>query len=150
MSGNKGFTLTELLIGIGILLVVLAVAVPLILRHMENARAGQVKEQVMHIRTALNSYISRIQALPEPDSSGDYLPALVQAGEIDTVPSMPACSQWHLRMHEDESGKKAFYVEVDFSNCPDNVVEGYKKILAALDEEYDDGNYSGGDFIILM
>ena len=138
---KKGFTLIELVVGIGILVIVGAAALLYIVNSAEKAHLAQIREQQLHIASAVNSVVTeRLGMVEDTDGDGDYLDELVALGALSMEPKVPPCSTWYLKAVQDDQGRRAWYIEIDLENCPPDV----KKIFQKLDEQYDDSSPSSG------
>ena len=138
---EKGFTLVELLIAVGIILLMAAVVVGLFLRHVDRARAANVAENINNIRVALNTTISKTgKHLVDENGDSDYLDDLIELGAISGKPSYPSCGEWFLRKTTDDYGNVAYYIEVDTTDCPEKVENDFQKV----DDEIDDSDPNTG------
>jgi general secretion pathway protein G len=82
-SGDRGFTLIELIIVMAIIGILSAIAIPSFVRQVQRAKEAALKEDLHTMRTAIDSYtVDREQA---PQSLDD----LVQAGYLKIIPLDP-------------------------------------------------------------
>jgi prepilin-type N-terminal cleavage/methylation domain-containing protein len=78
MKNNQGFTLLELLIVVGMILIIAAMAIPNLLRSRQSAQETSAISQLRLINTAETTYLISNQG-----SYGD-VPSLITQGLLDT------------------------------------------------------------------
>ena len=141
MQKNKnGFTLLELIVGIVIFIMLATIAGAFLLKKIDKARVANINENILNIRTAVFSYVSKNGDLKDLNNDNNYLDELIDAGYIEGNINRPSCSQWYIRKVTDENGKSAFVIEVDYTNCPAKVINYFK----TLDQNTDDGQITTG------
>ena len=136
-----GFTLLQLVVAVGIMLILAAVSIPFLTKHTRNARVSAIAENVRNVKTALNAILAK-PGINFEDENGDsdYLDDLVNAAAISKRPTYPSCSNWYVRRSDDGNGKYAYYIEIDVSNCPEQVQDD----MEYYDEQTDDGDSDAG------
>jgi len=136
-----GFTLVQLVVAVGIILLLAAVSIPFLTKHTKNARVSAIADNVYNVKTALNAALTRSNInLKDENGDFDYLDDLVNAAVISKRPSFPSCSLWYVRRSDDGNGKYAYYIEIDVSNCPDQVQDD----MTYFDEKMDDADGDTG------
>lgn len=78
LSSNDGYTLTEMLVVIGVIALIAAVLTPSLLGNMQRARAKTAQMQVQTIAAALETFRSDVGRYP---AQGEGLTALVAGSE---------------------------------------------------------------------
>jgi len=78
LKDNRGFTLLELLIVVGIILIVATIAIPSLLRSRQSAQETAAVAQLRLINTAETTYL-----ISNQNSYGD-LPSLITQGLLDS------------------------------------------------------------------
>lgn len=86
-SGERGFTLIELIIVMAIIAILVSIAVPIYARMVQRAKEAVLKEDLHTIRTAIDSYTIDKQKAPQS------LDDLVQAGYLKSIPVDPMTSR---------------------------------------------------------
>ena len=86
-SGERGFTLIELMIVMAIIGILSAIAIPLYVRSVNKAKEAVLKEDLHTMRTAIDSY--RVDKEKAPQGLDD----LAQAGYLKTIPIDPMTSR---------------------------------------------------------
>ena len=81
--GQGGFTLIELVIVMTIISLLAAIAVPMYVQSVRNAREAVLKEDLRTLRSAIDSYTVDKQKAPQS------LDDLVQAGYLKSMPVDP-------------------------------------------------------------
>jgi general secretion pathway protein G len=82
-SGERGFTLIELIIVMAIIAILISIAVPIYASMIRRAKEAVLKEDLHTLRTSIDSYT--VDKEKAPDSLDD----LVQAGYLKTIPIDP-------------------------------------------------------------
>ena len=77
---RKGFTLVELLIVLAVIAALMAVATPLALNAVKNAKASQVAQNFRNIKAAFENYFNTEKSTPTD------LDTLKNAGYLSSVP----------------------------------------------------------------
>ena len=116
---KKGFTLVELLIVLAVIAALMAVATPMALNAVKQAKASQVAQNLSNIMTALQNYVNL-----EHDFTTD-IDALVSKGYLSSKPdkytivATPTGSTWS------SSGEKR--VRVQYGGNDVDVEKGVRK-----------------------
>ena len=112
---SKGFTLIELVVAIGIMLVLAAVATPFLLGHIKDAKISSMNEQFLNIESAFNSYYLKHNGiLVDSDNDSDYLDEMINDGWLSSSPSGKNDLTWLVKKFEDAAtGKIAYYIRVE-------------------------------------
>ena len=141
LKRKEGFTLIQLVVAVGIMLLLAAVSIPFLTKHTRNARVSAIAENVRNVKTALNAILAK-PGINFEDENGDsdYLDDLVNAAAISKRPTYPSCSNWYVRRSDDGNGNYAYYIEIDVSNCPEQVQDD----MEYYDEQTDDGDSDAG------
>jgi general secretion pathway protein G len=79
-TGDEGYTLTELLVVIGIIALIAAVLTPGLLSSMQRARSKTAQMQVQTIAAAVETFRADVGRYP---TSAEGLPALVGSTDLD-------------------------------------------------------------------
>ena len=85
-SGERGFTLIELMIVMTIIGILAVIAIPSYIRAVQKAKEAVLREDLHTMRTAIDSYTVDKEKAPET------LDDLVQAGYLKTIPKDPITS----------------------------------------------------------
>ena len=148
LRSQKGFTLIELIVAVGIMLILAAVATPLLLGHIKDSKVSNVNEQLLNVKSAFDSYFTKNNGLiSDSDSDEDFLDEMIDAGWISNDPSRHNLT-WTVKSYTD-SGKTAYYVHI--TNNPDGTSpdsDGYNYITAInddVDKIVDGGDTADGD-----
>ena len=145
LRSQKGFTLIELIVAVGIMLILAAVATPLLLGHIKDSKVSNVNEQLLNVKSAFDSYFTKNNGLiSDSDSDGDFLDEMIDAGWISNNPSRHNLT-WTVKSYED-GGKTAYFVHITNNpggTSPDS--DGYNYITAINDDvdEVVDGSTDG-------
>jgi prepilin-type N-terminal cleavage/methylation domain-containing protein len=78
-SSRRAFTVVELLVVIGILVLLASIAIPMVMRSYRNAEASRVRMDLQTIATALDAYKQDHGDYPRSDGTGDYRGAITLA-----------------------------------------------------------------------
>mgnify|MGYP000228476807 CR=1 FL=1 len=131
-KGRKGFTLIELIVAVGIMLILAAVATPFLLSHIKNAKVGNINEQILNIKGAFDSYYTDKGGLAlDGNNDGDILDDMVSSGWISEVQERNGM-KWSVVAVTDTNGKTAHVVKVEFTD-----VNFYNDVITKLDESAD-------------
>ena len=142
VKDRKGFTLIEVLVAMGILLIIATVAGAFLVTSTDRAIKAGILENCNNIMTAVNTSIASMQKhLEDSDGDGDYLDELIALNVLDRLPVKPSCAAWYLRRNDDGNGHYSYYVEIDLSSCNERV----SHLLEEIDQDYDDGDGSSGN-----
>jgi len=142
-QGEGGFTLIELVVAIGIMLILAAVATPFLLGHIKDAKVASLNEQVLNINAAFDSYYTKEGGiLTDSDGDGNYLDDMIDAGWLSNDPSGKNGLNWTIERYEDASHKVAYYVKITNADA-----SGYSYItdLASTLDEAIDGTDDGSN-----
>ena len=132
-KGRKGFTLIELIVAVGIMLILAAVATPFLLSHIKNAKVGNINEQILNIKGAFDSYYTDKGGLAlDENGDGDILDDMVSNGWISEVQERNGM-KWSVVAVTD-NGKTAHAIKVEFGD-----VDFYNDVITKLDESADGG-----------
>lgn len=82
-SGERGFTLLELMVVMAVMLILAAIAVPAYLSSVRKAKEAVLKEDLHTMRSAIDSYTADKAKAPQS------LDDLVQAGYLKVIPTDP-------------------------------------------------------------
>jgi len=82
-SGQRGFTLVELMVVMLIISILLAIAVPSFISSIRSAREAALREDLHTMRDAIEQYTEDKQQAPQS------LDDLVQAGYLKALPTDP-------------------------------------------------------------
>jgi len=85
-SGERGFTLVELMIVMAIIMILATIAIPVYVKTLQRAKEATLREDLHTMRTAIDSYT--VDKEKAPDSLDD----LVQAGYLKSIPKDPMTS----------------------------------------------------------
>jgi len=141
-KGHKGFTVIELIVAVGILLLIATVAGAFLITNSGRAMKASILENCNNIMAAVNTTVVSTQKhLEDSDGDGDYLDELIALNALDRRPAQPSCSTWYLRRTDDGNGHYSYYVEIDVSSCSERV----SQLLQEIDDDYDDGDGSSGN-----
>jgi len=116
-KNRKGFTLIELIVAIGIMLILAAVATPFLLTHIKNAKVSNLNEQILNVKSAFDSwYTAKGGLLPESDDdeanpTGNHLDDMVTDGWLSSDPSGKNNLNWYVRRFKDED-QGSYYIDV--------------------------------------
>lgn len=137
MNKQKGFTVIELVVGIGVMLLLGAVVVPMVLHHLYDSKLAHGTEDMLNVHTALRSALLQNEGkLPEP-ASGDYMETLLALGVIDRAPqSLDASGPWKI-LKSTTGGQDYYYLDIP---CATSMCQ---KLVADLDLRSDAGGGSG-------
>ena len=81
---KKGFTLVELLIVLAVIAALMAVATPIALNAVKQAKASQVAQNLRNIMTAVQNYVNTERDLPT--STDTFIDTLVSKGYLSSKP----------------------------------------------------------------
>ena len=82
-SGQRGFTLIEMLIVISLILILLSIAVPMYHQSVIKARESVLREDLFQLRQLISQYTLDKQKAPQA------LDDLIQGGYIKSLPNDP-------------------------------------------------------------
>ena len=86
-SKQGGFTLIELVVAIGIMLILGAAVTPMLLSHLEDAKVANMNETLLNTKTAFDSYFVDSQGVLQDDDGDGYFDDLVDAGYMSRIPN---------------------------------------------------------------
>ena len=86
-SGERGFTLVELMIVMAIIMILATIAIPVYVRTLQRAKEATLREDLHTMRTAIDSYTVDKEKAPQS------LDDLVQAGYLKIIPQDPITSR---------------------------------------------------------
>ena len=138
-----GFTLLELVVAVAIMLIIGAAATPLLLSHLKDAKAGNLNENLLNVKTAFNSYYTSEEGvLTDSDGDGDYLDEVINAGWLANDPSN---ARWTFEINEYQDGTNGVAYYVAFNATTAGNTTSQVQSLQTLDEKIDDsdGNTAG-------
>jgi len=138
---RKGFTLIELIVAIGIMLILAAVATPFLLAHIKNAKVGNLNEQILNIKAAFDSYYTDKGGLLE---EGDNLGNMVDSGWLSSNPSGKSGLNWAV-IREKDNGTDAYIDVIEVSNEDDSGYRYLSDIVAKLNEVVDGQGETNGE-----
>ena len=96
-SGNKGFTLVEILIVMSIIGILVSVAIPIYTRSITRTKESVLKSNLFTLRTVIDEYTYDKQKAPQS------LEDLVSEGYLREVPYDPITgsnTSWRIEMEE--------------------------------------------------
>jgi len=85
--GESGFTFMELLIVMVIISILATVAIPLFIKHLQNAKEVTLKQDLAAMRRAIDFYTTDKEKAPAT------LQDLVSAGYLREIPKDPVCGE---------------------------------------------------------
>ncbi len=94
---QRGFTLIEMLVVIGIMLILVAVAVPAYSRSVARAREAVLRQDLFTLRSVINQYTEDQEKAPQA------LTDLIAAGYLKELPRDPMTnsdSSWQIQQDE--------------------------------------------------
>ncbi len=94
---QRGFTLIEMLVVIGIMLILVAVAVPAYSRSVARAREAVLRQDLFTLRSVINQYTEDQEKAPQA------LNDLIAAGYLKQLPRDPMTnsdSSWQVQQDE--------------------------------------------------
>jgi general secretion pathway protein G len=86
-SGERGFTLVELMVVMAVIAILLTIAIPAYLQSIKKAKEAVLKEDLHTMRSAIDQYTVDKEKAPQS------LDDLVQAGYLKSVPMDPMTSR---------------------------------------------------------
>ena|SRR5216684_469377 len=86
-SGDRGFTLIELMIVISIMLILMAIALPMYNQSVLRAREAVLRQDLFTLRQVIDQYTLDKQKAPQA------LDDILQAGYLKRIPSDPMTGQ---------------------------------------------------------
>ena len=99
---KKGFTLVELLIVLAVIAALMAVATPMALNAVKQAKASRVAQNLRNIMTAIENYVNTEQSLPATTVdqlvSKNYLSSRPVGYTIDTKPTPTAWDNGQVKV----------------------------------------------------
>ena len=123
---KKGFALVELLIVLAVIAALMAVATPMALNAVKQAKASQVAQNLENIKTAEENYVNTEQSLPATTVdqlvSKNYLSSKPDNYTIDTDPSPAAWSNGQVKVTIKYKGGDVTVADVKKQNP--NVIDG--------------------------
>jgi len=132
---QAGFTLIELIVAIGIMLVLAAVATPFLLAHIKDAKVASLNEQILNVKASFDSYFTkRGGILTDSDNDGDYLDEMINEGWLSGDPSKNDLT-WTVKSYTDANGKTSYYIEI--TNGGDDGYAYIHPLASDLDESID-------------
>ncbi|HQI93911.1 MAG TPA: type II secretion system protein [Fervidobacterium sp.] len=131
---KKGFALVELLIVLAVIAALMAVATPMALNAVKQAKASQVAQNLENIKTAEENYVNTEQSLPATTVdqlvSKNYLSSKPANYDIDTDPSPAAWSNGQVKVTIKYKGGDVSVADVQKQN-PNVVSSGNVPALEA-------------------
>jgi general secretion pathway protein G len=94
---QRGFTLMEMMVVIGIMLVLVAVAVPAYTRSIARARESALRQDLFTLRSVINQYTEDKEKAPES------LADLISAGYLKQIPVDPIThseNSWQVQQED--------------------------------------------------
>ena len=135
---RKGFTLIELIVAIGIMLILAAVATPFLLAHIKNAKVGNLNEQILNVKSAFDSwYTAEGGLLPESGASSNHLDDMVTDGWLSNDPTGRNDLNWYVRRLEDNENSGAYIDVIEVENAGTSGYGYLSDIVGQLDETVD-------------
>ena len=129
---KKGFTLVELLIVLAVIAALMAVATPMALNAVKQAKASQVAQNLENIKTAEENYVNTEQTLPATTVdqlvSKNYLSSAPTNYTIDTKPTPTAWDNGQVKVTIIYRGGDVSVADVKKQNP--NVIDGGSGALA--------------------
>ena len=86
-SGERGFTLVELMIVMAVIGILVSIAVPIYVRVVKSAKEAALREDLHVMRSAIDSYTVDKEKAPQS------LDDLVQSGYLKSIPNDPMTSR---------------------------------------------------------
>ena len=149
LRSQKGFTLIELIVAVGIMLILAAAATPFLLSHIKDAKVSSFNEELLNVKAAFDSYFTKNGGLiSDSDGDGDFLDEMIDAGWISNDPSRHNLT-WTVKSHTD-SGKVAYYIHIT-NEADEGGYTYFGSINGDVDEAIDgtggedDGRYQYAD-----
>ncbi|MEM2056668.1 MAG: prepilin-type N-terminal cleavage/methylation domain-containing protein [Thermoproteota archaeon] len=143
MNREKGFTILEIVIAIGVAIILAVGASIYLLHHIERAIISTIASGMDNIRVAFASAYTTGLGIDDVNGDGDYLDDIIRMGFLSNFSPYPKCSVWKVEKDVDINGRKAYYLRIDLTACRG---EFYMKMLNEIDKAIDDGNRDTGIF----
>ena len=135
---KKGFTLLELVVAIGIMLIIGGVVTPMLLAHLKDAKTASFNEAILNVKTAFNSWYTAEQGnIADSDGDGDYMDDMVDAGWLSAIPETGQLT-WKIVTHAGSSGTEYLI------NATGATAADFSDTMSDLDTKVDDGNVNDG------
>ena len=113
---QKGFTIIELVVGVGVMLLLGVVIVPILLGHIHETKLAHGTEDFMNVNTALRSaLLQNGGSLPAP-GDGNYMQVLLDQHFIDRAPqSLDSDGPWQI-LKTTVNNADVYYLDIPCSN----------------------------------
>lgn len=126
---RKGFTLLELVVAVGIMLIIAAAATPFLLSHIRDSKIAAVNENLINLKTAFDSYFTKEGG---SITASNILQDMVSKGWISPIPEKNGMS-WSVEATTGASGN-AYYV---FINGNAEALKYFGDLVGDLDKSVD-------------
>ena len=124
---KKGFTLVELLIVLAVIAALMAVATPMAMNAVKQAKASQIAQNLANIKTAAENYVNTEREFPTSiDSlvSMNYLSSKPANLKIDASPTPVVWTNGQVKLIVKYTGADVAVADVKKQN-PDVKDDGY-------------------------
>jgi len=138
IKSQEGFTLIELVVAIGIMLILAAVATPFLLAHIKDAKVANVNEQVLNVKAGFDSYFTKNGGLiADSDADGNYLDEMITDGWMSSDPTGKNSLNWAVEKYTDGSNNSSFFIHIVNAAAGDGGYTYLADIVSDLDEIID-------------